>query len=367
MNICFNIGTLSYSGAEKIMYHMIKEFLARGDSVSIILMSRDKPCDGIEGVKQYPIYGLYAKKKNKVVRTLKSHKCLREIIRANKFDVVLSFGVIFNVDIAEACRWEKTKLVLCERNDPLYDPHSKLLRLRRKISYKRADAFVFQTEEIKNFFPDSIRKKSVVIPNFIEQTIPVNMRYKPERPVLATAARLDDRQKDQSSMIRAFEKFYRTHREYILEFYGDGPDKTKLEALSKKLSIEDHVKFIGRVKNPMEHIRNTKAFVISSIYEGMPNSLIEAMAYGMPCISSDCSGGGARAIIKNGENGILFDVGDIDAMADAMCKVCDNSTYAGKLAKKAADINETLRMDRIIEEWRKVLQNVIYEKSQYEK
>lgn len=359
MNICFNIGTLRYSGAEKIMYFLIDEFVKRGNSVSLILVSSEIPCDNLEGVKQYPIYQKYRNEKNRLKKTVACHNAIKNIVRNNKFDLIVSFGVIFNVAVAEACKKENVKLILCERNDPVFDPHSKLLRVRRTISYKRGDGFVFQTKVIKNFFPKRIQEKAKVIPNFIEATIEEEKRYNPSRNVFATSARLDDRQKDQSTMIKAFKKFHDNHEDYVLEFYGDGPDKEKLEGLAKQLNIGESVVFKGKVDNPMEYIRNTKAFVLTSVYEGMPNSLIEALAYGMPCIASDCGGGGARTLIDNYENGILFSVGDVNALATAMEKICDDDQFTNKISLNALKVNETLEKYKIMSEWNAYFQKVI--------
>lgn len=361
MNICFSIGTLAYSGAEKIMYYLVKEFEKKGDTVSLILLSSKEPFGGLDNIKQYPIYGEYCDKKNRFSRTLECHKAIRKIVHENKFDVIVSFGVIFNIDIAEACLFEKTKLVLCERNDPVYDPHSTLLRLRRKVAYARGNAFVFQTEIIKSFFSKSIQKKSAVIPNFIEKKIPQDEMYCPLRNSFATSARLDDRQKDQSTMIKAFAVFLQEHPGYELEIYGDGPDKNVLSTLAAKLGIQNNVVFKGRVHNPMSFIRSSKAFILSSVYEGMPNSLIEAMAYAMPCISSECSGGGANALIDDEKNGLLFPVGDVDKLARLMNKVIDDAEFAYKIGQNASEVNRILDKNAIIKKWADVIYGVVGE------
>lgn len=359
MKICFNIGTLSYSGAEKIMFYLIKEFEKKGDEVSVILLSSKKYFDDLKNVKQFPIYGEYCDEKNKIFRTLKCHKIIRKIIKNNKFDLIISFGVIFNVELAEACLFNKTKIILCERNDPIHDPCSKLLRFRRMLSYLRGDAFVFQTKEIMNFFPKIIKKKSTIIPNFIEKEIKKNEIYKPIHNSFSTSARLDNRQKDQYTLINAFNIFLKSHPDYKLELYGDGPDRVVLESLVSKLDIQKNVFFKGRVSDPMKYIRFTKAFILTSVYEGMPNSLIEAMCYGMPCISSDCSGGGAKALIDNKKNGLLFSVGDIEELSKLMTRIADDDNFAASLGKNAYNINKTLNKDAIMCKWFDLISNIM--------
>lgn len=229
MNICFCIGTLSYSGAEKIMLNLIKEFYKRSHAVSVILLSCSQPYEFLEGINQYPLYNIEdASIKNTIVRVIKREKRIRKVIKEGNFDIVVSFGVKFNIDVAEACLLTKTKLVLCERNDPINDPTSKILRLRRKIIYNRADGFVFQTNKIKNFFSKKIQSRSLIIPNFIHDYVNKNNLTVDKRMSFATCARLDDNQKNHTALINAFAKFCEgSFEKYYLEFYGDGPDKYK--------------------------------------------------------------------------------------------------------------------------------------------
>lgn len=362
MKLCFCIGTLSYSGAEKIMSCMIKEFARRKYDVSIILIASEAHLQGFEGIRQFSVYDKVKKEKNKVIRALKIHHEIRKIVTENQFDCIVSFGVIYNVDLAESCFLSNSKLILCERNDPLFDPKSMILRARRSLSYRRGNAFVFQTKEIMDFFPISIRKKAKIIPNFMDQIIPESKRYDPQRKAVATSARLDDFQKDQSTMIKAFYAFAQKHPEYSLELYGDGPDKEKLMSLASSLGISDKVFFLGRVLDPMQYIRTAEVFILTSRYEGMPNSLIEAMAYGMPCVSTDCSGGGARFLIKNGVNGFLNTVGDVKGIEHNLTFLAENLDAAKAIGNNAYRINNLLSFDDVFDQWETLIQSLIGEK-----
>ena len=351
MNICFVIGTLSYSGAEKIMYHLIKKIYEKGYKVSLILLATDKKYDELKGIDQYIVYDIKEEKEGRVKRTFYRQKKIRNIINDNKFDVVISFGHLFNVDVAEACVFSKTKIILCERNDPVYDPKNRIKRLRRKISYQRGNGFVFQTETIKSFFSKKIQSRSTVIPNFIEEKIPLENRYSPERNVIATACRIDNYQKDLTTLIKAFSIFSESHKNYILELYGDGPDQQEIQNLCDKLGVSPKVRFCGKVDKPMRFIRKCKIFVLSSKYEGMPNSLIEAMAYGMPCIASNCSGGGAKSLIEDGVNGFLFNVGDVEKLVLLLERLCKDNNLGKNIGFNAAKINETLNIELILKQW----------------
>lgn len=363
MNICFAIGTLAYSGAEKIMFHLLKELsMDKNHQVSVILISSDEFCDGLDGVMQYPIYRKEEICENRIKRTLIRQKQIRDIVKKNNFDILVSFGVVYNVDVAQACIGTDVKLILCERNDPMNDPSTTFNRIRRSIFYNRGNGYVFQTETIREYFSKRIKRKAVVIPNFMDKQVNIGERYNPKRNVIATSARLDNHQKDQKTLIQAFAVFSKTHEEFLLEFYGDGPDRKELEKIAEEEGISDKVIFKGRVESPMNYIRNCKVFVLSSVYEGMPNALIEAMAYGMPCISSDCSGGGAKALIEHEVNGLLFDVGDKCTLVNYLNKVCDEPEYAKSMGKKAALVNDRLSINKIMPLWLNYFEQVVQER-----
>ena len=96
-------------------------------------------------------------------------------------------------------------------------------------------------------------------------------------------------------------------------------------------------------------------FVSSSDFEGMSNSMLEAMALGLPCVCTDCPAGGARAVIKDGENGLLTPVGDSHALYLAMKKVAENPELAAKLSKNSVKIREEQSVDKIIKKWMELI------------
>lgn len=347
MKICFAIGTLQYSGAEKIMSNLIEHLYARGHELSIILLGSSNEVIGYNYLKQYPALT----KGNTTKRIINRFLIINEVVRKNNFDLVVSFGSKYNIDMATALMFSKTPLILCERNDPFHDPKRKLLRMRRAMFYPFAKGFVFQTEEIKNFFSKSIQKRSFVITNFIEKKVSECCAEKERRKVIATSARLDDNQKNQKMLIHAFAEFSKVNDKYTLEFYGDGPDRKKYEVLIKSLGMTEKIKLMGRVDNPMEHIKTADIFVLPSRYEGMPNALIEAMSLGLPCIATDCGGGGSAALIKNGVNGILIPVKDRDKLVAAFHQLSLDSKLKVRLGKEAFRINETLEISKVIDMW----------------
>ena len=345
MKIGFIIGNLDYSGAEKIARHLITALIAKGHELGVILLSRKEPYNDLQGVSQYPIFVTG----NRFVRVLTRQSKIKKIVKDAGFDVVLSFGVKFNLDAMEALADTGIPTILCERNDPVNDPRSLLLRLRRWLCYPKAAGFVFQTERIGDFFGKKIKSRSVIIPNFIEKQYPYLYDGKKDNNIVITA-RLDDNQKNISMLLRAFKRFLSNHPDYHLYIVGDGPDRNKFESFVEASSLGSNVTFTGK-QNVLPYLEIAKFYVLSSNYEGMPNSLIEAMAVGLPCISTDCSGGGAEALITHMKNGLLTPVRDEDSLVNYMDLLASDDELCKTLSHNAYAINNTLEFSKIINMW----------------
>jgi len=96
-------------------------------------------------------------------------------------------------------------------------------------------------------------------------------------------------------------------------------------------------------------------FVSTSDYEGLSNSMIEAMAIGMPCVCTDCAGGGAKMMIQDHENGILVPVGDKQAVYDGMVEIINDNELEKKLSINASDVKNQLCVERIVSQWEKMI------------
>jgi glycosyltransferase involved in cell wall biosynthesis len=136
-------------------------------------------------------------------------------------------------------------------------------------------------------------------------------------PVVLGIGRLS-RAKDFATLIASFAQL-RAHCPARLLILGEGEERPALETLIRKLRVSEDVALPGFVENPYPYLRQSAVFVLSSAWEGLPTVLIEALALGVPIVSTDCPSGPAE-ILSNGRHGDLVPVGNIEAMADAMYK-----------------------------------------------
>lgn len=140
-------------------------------------------------------------------------------------------------------------------------------------------------------------------------------------PVILGVGRLM-RQKDFPTLIRAFAAL-RRERDCRLVILGEGPERARLEALVNDLGLRDVVELPGFVSNPYAYMARAGVFVLSSLFEGLPNALTEALAVGAPLVSTDCPNG-PREILEGGRHGPLVPIADEAALTDAMRRVLDH-------------------------------------------
>ena len=114
---------------------------------------------------------------------------------------------------------------------------------------------------------------------------------------------------------------------------------------------------MGLTTNPMKAIANEGIFIITSDFEGISNSLLEAMAVGLPCVSTDHSPGGARLLIQDHVNGLLAPVGDSAALANALSEFANSIELSMKCGIKATEVIDRFKDEKIIDMW----ESYIYE------
>ena len=227
-----------------------------------------------------------------------------------------------------------------------------------KRLYKKADGFVFQTSDAMKFYDGAINCKTAVIENPINDIFLNHKKAKTRRKNAVSCGRLE-KQKNYGLLIDAFADVVKLYPDYTLEIYGEGSKKEELKGLSRKLGIDNKVLFKGRADNIADEIADAGVFVMSSDYEGMPNALMEAMALGIPCISTDCPVGGPKVLIGKDENGILVDMGDKKALANAILRVIGDKELASELSKNGATVSKMYSVDIIVGRWMSFINDVV--------
>lgn len=154
-------------------------------------------------------------------------------------------------------------------------------------------------------------------------------------PQIIMVARFE-RQKDHTSLFRALSLLVDLPWELVC--IGDGPLQDESFSLAQQLGIDDRIRFLGAVDNVAEHLANSAMFVLSSHWEGLPRSIVEAMRAGLPVIASDV--GGVREQVIDGQTGILVERGDPTALRNAIAKLLMDSPLRSALGAGGRDLYE---------------------------
>ena len=354
--LVFVTRNMKAGGAERVIAQLANYFHIQGLYVSIITLDYHDLFYEIN--KSIKLYSIGNQSKNRIIDKLLRYYKVRKHIVNESPDLVLAMPEEIGIFVIPALMGTNIPVVVSERNNPWVMPWKKSTRLMRKLFYPFASGFIFQTEQASNFFSEKIRKKGIVLPN------PLDLNRIPEpwegdRIKEIVGAGRFDKQKNFPLLIRAFAKFYEKHSDYVLKIYGDGPLREELIRYADSLLPKNAYCFPGRTTELLEKIKSASMFVLSSDYEGMPNVVIEAMAIGIPVISTDCPSGGPSYLIENGKNGILTPVGDLDALSDAMSKIAESDEFAMKISKEAQTIKSRLNAEVVAEKWRKYLNDIL--------
>ncbi|RDZ14688.1 glycosyltransferase [Priestia megaterium] len=345
--IMFVIGVLSNGGAERVISTLSKEMSNQGYEVSIVTIFGDNNnyVDD-KRIKLYPIKQSY---RNKVLRGLTIVRKTRRLIKKKNPDMIVSFDATINIYTILSCMGIKNKLVVSERNDPYQNPTNKQVRKARDILYRFCNGFVFQTEDAKKYFMPDVQEKGTIIPNPIMPDLPYWEEGSHDKTII-TASRLTG-QKNLPMLIDAYINVSRRFPDYKLKIFGVGELREKLIDRVRELNLQDRVFFPGFSKDIHNEIKKSHLFVISSNYEGISNSMLEALAIGIPVISTDSPIGGAKMFIKDKENGILTRVGDTNQLSEAMIQILSNPKFAIKLSTEARKVREELHPTTISNRW----------------
>ena len=280
---------------------------------------------------------------------------LKEKLKAEPDTAVIAFLQPAIPITMLASRGLPNRVIFSERCDPEMLMKKRYGRKFIEKYYRRADAAVFQSGSARDVYPAEIAQKGVVIPNLLKSGLPEP--YTGERSKrIVTFCRISY-QKNLPLLVDAFAMFHKTHPDYTLAVYGDAvnaDDKNAERELHARIDshrLNEAVSLLPFSKTIHEEILKDAMYVNSSDYEGLSNAMIEAMAIGLPSVCTDCPAGGARAMIRDGENGLLVPVRDPKQLSLAMCRVADDSALAQHLSENGVKLRDELSAEKIAERW----------------
>ncbi|MEG3934344.1 glycosyltransferase family 4 protein [Microcoleus sp. T3_B1] len=360
------IYSLTSGGAERVISNMANYWAAKGWEINLLTFDDDKkkpfydldsqishiPLD-IAGQSPNPIIGIW----NNLTRI----QPLRTAIIRSKPNVVISFMNQTNEIVLLATRWLNVPVVVSERNDPASQTTGKIWVKLRQWTYPFANRIVVQTKRAGDYFSSKLQERICVIPNPVllpPDEKKISDKLLSDRSLIGIG-RLEH-QKGFDLLLEAMAKLKDGYPEWTLTILGEGELRPQLESLRNELGLGDRVHLLGRVTNPHEFLKQGDIFIMSSRFEGFPNALCEAMACGLPVISTDCPNG-PREIIRDGVDGILVPNEDVSALAAAMERLMSDEKERQRLGDRAKEVTEKFGLEKVMLIWESLIHEVIKE------
>lgn len=341
--VLFISGKLGGGGSERVLTLIANQLLKRGYDVSIITFCEtDEPYEN-----ECPVTTLYFN--NLFDQLIK----LRKSILKTAPDTIVAFEYHVGMKTILAASGLHCRMIVSERSDPNTLNSQPLKRMLRNYLYRFVDVLACQTDDARAYFPDSIQKKAHILCNPIKEGLPL-WDYKQSEKTIVNFCRLEP-PKNIPLLIEAFSIVHEKYPDYQLWLFGNGTEHDIIEGIIKEKNLTQCIKLYPFCSNIHEIVRKCYMFVSSSDYEGISNSMLEALAMGMPIVCTDCPIGGAHMFIKSGHNGILVPPKNTEALASAMMELIGNTQKTVNIATNAKKIYEQLSLDKITDKWIEIL------------
>lgn len=344
-NIVLIMSRLGFGGAERVAVSFCNWIVENtNDKVTILKFDNDDSAYELDD--RVNVINFEKNSSNRVMAIINRYRFCKKNLK--KLNANLVFAMFYQTELyayfSKPCN---CKVIGSERCNVL-----ELSNLKKHITYyaaKKCAGFIFQTEGIKKTFPIKVQKNSIVISNAISNKKVYDINVHNKENVITAMGRLNS-QKGFDTLIKAFSIVNKKNSSYTLKIFGEGPDRDTLQNLIDTAGLHDYVQLCGAKSDAINDVANSKIFVLSSRYEGMPNALIEAMAAGTACISTDCKFGPSE-LISDGKNGLLTPVDDVRTLSEKILFLIENETVRRNIEKNAIEIRKKLDANTIYKKY----------------
>lgn len=361
-HICFYIGSLHKGGAERVFVNLADYFQKKGYRVTMVTQYQFPANEEYalpQGVRRV-LSDLTEEEvsNSRIVNFCRRVNKLHRIWKIEKPNLVLSCIGKNNFMTVVTTLFTRTKSVVSVVGEAKEEYPSRMMRMLANLLFPFADGIVLQTERSRYFFNKKIQRKAVILPNSLNPDF-IRPRYEGVRDKRIVSVGRMDANKNHAMMIRAFASLAERYPDYTLTIYGEGELRKALEELVEQLGLSDRVFMPGVIPDVAKQIEKASLFLLTSYSEGISNALIEALATGLPVISTDVPSGGTVELITDKVNGLIIPVGDEKALERAMDRLLGDPAYADRLGKKAVKIQERLAPERVNGLWQEYFEKLL--------
>lgn len=346
MKIVLVIPTLKQGGAERVISELANEWARNGHDVYLILLSsypRFYPLS--ELITVYELSFENSSKMGKIKSEISTLFKLRKLLIALGPDFVLSFMDKYNILTLIATRFSTLNIFISDRSSPA-KKNPLYIEALKIVFYRFATGIIAQTEIAKESLLTKIHNHNIsVIPNPIRHIR--EMPLLPREKIILNIGRLIP-QKGQELLLSIFSRI--SDQRWKLVILGEGPFRSQLEHQAKELEISDRVLMPGSLANLDDWLAKSSIFAFTSLSEGFPNSLAEAMSAGLACISFDCVAGPSDLIV-DGDSGFLIPIGNEVIFLEKLNDLIGDETLLIRIGQRGKHITRKLNVSQIAEKY----------------
>lgn len=358
--IAFVISTLSSGGAERVISNLSNVLIEKFEIV-IITFVKSKPFYDLDERIKVIACKDEIHQSLSVFRSLKLNylltKRIYHILKTEQVNLAIGFITSANILTTIAAKIQGIPCIISERNNPLVEDVPKFWVILRRFIYPLANSVVLQTQGVKKIYEKIIQpNKIIILPNPIASVLSQQRDESVTKEnLIITVGRLD-KNKCQDDIIKAFGSI--DIENWKLLIIGEGSKKQELVDLIDHLNLSNKIKIISKVKRIDKYYNKSSIFVFASKTEGFPNALLEAMHFGLPCISTDCDFGPSD-LINDGINGYLVPVNQELVLAERLSKLINNKELRREFSYKSKYSTEIYQSEKAVAQWEKLFISIL--------
>jgi glycosyltransferase involved in cell wall biosynthesis len=367
MKVLFHLHSLGGGGAERVVSILSRYWATLGHEVTVVTLAGlesdfyrvDERVRRISLNLGHQTPGLLPKLTDNIRRLWRLRTVLRQV------QPQLAIAMMDSVNVSLAIAGIGLRDIVRVGSERVYSPSASLSfpwRLLRRLTYGLLHGVVVLSKENEVWLRrHTTVRRTWVIPNPVELPLsasepvrsPEEWRVRPRRVI---AVGRYARQKGLDLLVDAFARILPVVPDWELVIVGEGPERKNLQEQLTQRGCAGRVFLSGAVGNIADWYAAADLFVLSSRWEGFPNSLLEALAHGLPVVAADCLTG-PRSLVREGIDGVLVPPNDAASLAAAMERLMTDDEMRRKFARRASEVRNRYSVEKVAGLWMTVMEN----------
>lgn len=292
--------------------------------------------------------------KNKYIKKISSIYNIRKILKKYNIEILIDIDTILSINSLLASFFLKTKVISWEHFNFYNDLNIKRRKWARKLAAKFSSQIITLTEEDKNYFIENLNINGKI--DYIYNPSPyLNIEKKNKKNKIAISVGRLTKIKGFDKLIDIWKMIEEKDSDWVLYIIGDGEDKSKLLKQIETYKLKN-IKLINHTKEIDKYYEEASIYLMTSRFEGLPMTLIEAQSFGVPIISYDIKTG-PKDIVIDGKNGYLIENNNSDEFVKKFLELSKNFQRIEEFSDRAFEDSKRFNTSNILAKWEGVFEN----------